>query len=337
MTALTRVAGCLVGQCIADAMGAPVEGCTPGEATQWADLFREFGPRRVIAETGIGQYTDDSQLARELMISIVECEGFDPAHYASRVMELHASGRIVGIGAATHRSAVRLSRGIAWDASGEPAPAAGNGTAMRAAPVGFLRSHPEARARAAHEQGFCTHQDRRCSAGSVAVAEAVAILSALPSGEPIDRDRFCTTLAERMAPWHEEFAGLVRTLPDLVDLPGDYALARIVHAGLIEEEEAIQTEIWPGISPFVIPTVLWSLRCVLAHPDDFVAGVLATIEGGGDADSTAAITGAILGARLGVEGIPDPFAAMVHDQGEWGLTHLLDLASRFCIAVNTAD
>lgn len=336
MAELTRVAGCLVGQCIADAIGAPVEGCTPAQATKWTELFREFGPQRVIAETGIGQYTDDSQLARELMISIVEREGFDPAHYASRVMELHAEGRIVGIGAATERSAVRLSRGIAWDASGEPAPAAGNGTAMRAAPIGFLRDPPTARAQAAHEQGFCTHQDPRCSAGSVAVAEAVALLSAIPSTESIDRERFCATLAERMTPWHEEFAGLVRTLPDLVDLPGDYALARIVHAGLIEEEEDIQTEIWPGISPFVIPTVLWSLRCVLAHSDDFVAGVLATIEGGGDADSTAAIAGAILGARLGIEGIPDSYAAMVHDDGEWGLAQLVDLAARFCISLNMA-
>lgn len=337
MANMNRVTGCLVGKCIADAMGAPVEGCTPAQAAEWADLFREFGPKRVIEETGIGQYTDDSQLARELMISVVHCGRFEPAHYAARVADLRARGRITGIGAATDQAAQRLSAGVPWDRSGQPSPAAGNGTAMRAAPAGFLSPNdPDTRDRFAHEQGLCTHRDPRCSAGSVGVAAAVAYLDATRPGEPLDPQDFCEAVAERMVPWDSGFAELVRALPGVLALSDAASLERITHAGEIQTEVAVQQEIWHGISPFVVPTLLWSFRCLLVHPDDYLAGVLATIGGGGDADSTAAITGALLGVRLGVEGIPSPLATMIHDEGEWQLSELMDLATRFCIAINLA-
>jgi ADP-ribosylglycohydrolase len=47
-----------------------------------------------------------------------------------------------------------------------------------------------------------------------------------------------------------------------------------------------------------------AVYCALACPDDFAAGVRLAANHGGDSDSTAAITGNILGAWLGVEAIP---------------------------------
>lgn len=43
----------------------------------------------------------------------------------------------------------------------------------------------------------------------------------------------------------------------------------------------------------------------LRHVDDFAGGVREIIEAGGDTDTTAAILGAILGARVGKGGIPE--------------------------------
>src|SRR5207302_774965 len=40
------------------------------------------------------------------------------------------------------------------------------------------------------------------------------------------------------------------------------------------------------------------------HPDDFRGGLLEIIGCGGDTDSTAALLGGIVGARVGKEGIP---------------------------------
>lgn len=46
-----------------------------------------------------------------------------------------------------------------------------------------------------------------------------------------------------------------------------------------------------------------ALFCALRYPDDFSKAVIAAVNHGGDSDSTGAITGNILGAWLGMEGI----------------------------------
>jgi ADP-ribosylglycohydrolase len=56
----------------------------------------------------LGQYTDDSQLARELLQSYITCGKFDPQDYANRVAAIFAEGRIVGYGQAT----VAAARGL---------------------------------------------------------------------------------------------------------------------------------------------------------------------------------------------------------------------------------
>ncbi len=46
-----------------------------------------------------------------------------------------------------------------------------------------------------------------------------------------------------------------------------------------------------------------AIYCALRYPDDFSAGIIAAANHNGDSDSTAAITGNILGARLGFDAI----------------------------------
>src|ERR1043165_3500294 len=66
--------------------------------------------------------------------------------------------------------------GVPWQQAGEPAPMASNGSAMRAAPIGLFFAHDEVALRtAATEQSLITHQDPRCTAGSIAIAGATAI------------------------------------------------------------------------------------------------------------------------------------------------------------------
>jgi hypothetical protein len=43
-------------------------------------------------------------------------------------------------------------------------------------------------------------------------------------------------------------------------------------------------------------------------------------------DTTAAMTGALVGARVGLGGIPSSLANLVHDQGVWGYEQLVRLA-----------
>ncbi len=190
--------GCLIGQCLGDALGFPVEGYPPEICRQYIDEVLQVPDSLPGRDPfGFGQYTDDSQLARELIQSYVECRRFDPADYAQRIASIFRENRIVGRGRATEAAANRLIKGLAWDRAGTPPPSAGNGSAMRAAPIGLMFfDDTDALCQAAHDQGRITHIDRRCSAGAVAIAGAVALAL---NGEPIDPETFLLWLSQWVA------------------------------------------------------------------------------------------------------------------------------------------
>jgi len=69
-----------------------------------------------------GQYTDDSQLARELPQSYVELGRFDPSDYATRIAAIFREGRIFGQGIATDEAGTRLIDGVDWQEAGTEPP-----------------------------------------------------------------------------------------------------------------------------------------------------------------------------------------------------------------------
>jgi ADP-ribosylglycohydrolase len=73
---------------------------------------------------------------------------------------------------------------------------------------------------------------------------------------------------------------------------------------------------------------LWSLYAFLRTPDDYWEAVCTAIAVGGDVDTTAAMTGAIAGARGGLAAIPADLAARLNDQGTWGTEALIALTRR---------
>jgi ADP-ribosylglycohydrolase len=124
-----QFAGSIIGQCLGDAVGFPVEGEPRAVCARYVEVELDPGSPAPRGRTPFlfGQYTDDSQLARELILCLVETGRFDPADYARRIALLFASGLVVGRGRATTEAAMRLARGVAWTDSGAPPPSAGNG------------------------------------------------------------------------------------------------------------------------------------------------------------------------------------------------------------------
>ena len=317
-----QFSGSLIGQCLGDALGFPVEGYPPAACQQYVTEILESGRagERGRGPFPFGQYTDDSQLARELLQSYVACQGFEPEDYARRIAAIFFENRVVGRGRATEAAARRLAAGVPWQAAGTPAPSAGNGSAMRAGPVGLLFfDQPGRLVRAAHDQGRITHQDPRCSAGAVAIAGAVAL--ALRGG-PVEPRAFLAQLGEWAQEIEPSVASYVQGLAEWIPLSPDEAVTLISPAG----KSPGYSDGWPGISPFVTGSVLWSLYAFLRTPEDYWATICTAIAVGGDVDTTAAMAGAISGAYLGLEAVPAHLARRLTDQGAWGLAELVELA-----------
>ncbi len=134
-----RAAGALLTMAMGDSLGFLVT----GEGMTYAADFAKHSmaatdpPWLEKDDYGFGQYAIDTQLARELGRSIVESRGFEPTLFAARVGDLFRTARVVAAGRTTTRAGQRLAEGMVWAQAGEPAPAAGNGAAVRAAVMGL--------------------------------------------------------------------------------------------------------------------------------------------------------------------------------------------------------
>jgi ADP-ribosylglycohydrolase len=323
-----RFRGCLLGQAIGDAVGWQVETkphavCRPYAETWYDTAVMDAEPRHGLR---LGQYSDDTQLARELALSLAEKRGWDPDDFAGRIALLMLQQKLVG-GGKTLRSAVeRMLDGLPWDQVGSRT-AVSNGAASRAAPVGLaFHDDIETLVRVAREQAVITHAAPLAVAGSVMVATAVA--ACVEATEPVVPRDFLAGLELAVGvALHGDtnllIERLFHTLVEVQGRPSAEALDRIAVLALNPEPER-----WDRISVHVLPTVGWALHCFLTFPDDFRRAVGMAISAGGDTDTVAAITGAISGAYLGEDALTEHDVAMVHDQGEWKADRLRELADR---------
>jgi ADP-ribosylglycohydrolase len=320
-----KFAGCLIGQCLGDALGFIVEGQPTTACRSYVDDVVRTGnaPRLGRGRYPFGQYSDDSQLARELVLSIVDRGKFDAVDYAGRIAALFREDRIVGRGLATQAAADRLIRGVPWNEAGAQPPSAGNGSAMRAGPVGlFCFGHSDDLVRTAHDQGRITHKDRRCSAGAIAIAGAVALN--LQEKTPRGAD-FVTRLSVLVEPFDPILARGLQRIPQWLCQSPTAAASEISKTGVAPGFD----DGWQGISPFVTASVLWSIYSFLRSPDDYMESICTAIAVGGDVDTTAAMTGAMSGALVGLDRLPRELAQQVNDAGTWGHDELVRLAHRY--------
>lgn len=311
--------GCAVG----DAIGAPVEMLGPGEVAVYIERHVKTGDYSGVIrqERGyrwegypFGQYTDDTQMTIELAESLIACGGLDMDDWGRRIGEMFDEDLVVGGGQSTKAAAKKLKKGVPWKEAGSPPPAGGNGAAMRAGPIGLFFANKDGIIVPAADQGYATHQADQCCAGSVAIASSVAL--ALEDYDPVAALKVVAgnTIAVDVG-----LGGLVHELAEGVEkgMSPNKVLKWVL---------ALQNEKrWPGVSPWVVSSVLWSLYCATHHHDDFMKAITLAIQPGGDVDSTAAMTGAIVGTRVGFNGIPRLIADKVNDRGarsgEW-IRHL---------------
>jgi len=297
-----RFIGTIVGCAVGDALGAPFEGVRANRLWQddlSPDYLRLPGLPR-------GQYTDDTQMTLAIIKAILRDGAVNGATVADEFAELWRSGEIVGPGASCSEAMWRYIRcGTAWHECGTERGRAGNGTAMRASPIGLWDyDESEQLVQDATAVSIITHKDERAVAGATAVALAVAYL--------VKRDEIVTEdlirdVSHGISDKSAQFGRAIEKLPGLLRTPEADAVRAIINEGWKGHDPSF------GVTPFVIPTVLASLYAFLRYPRDFSAAVTKVINMGGDVDSTASITGAISGAFNGVRAIPQHLREEVED------------------------
>ncbi len=292
-----RFRATLLGCAIGDALGFPFEGAPP-EAIARVPMLAEDFVARPRGRYQKGQFTDDTQMTLAVAEAITAEGRVEGRSIAQRLAALWRDGQILAPGQGCTEAMGRILAGVPWMSAGAPLGHAGNGAAVRAAPLGLLHHDDLGRiARDAEVQGVITHKDPRAQGGGAAIAAAVAL--GLTDG-PLPADAFCHRIALVVSSFDQSFASEIERLPQLSRFEPSAAIKLIARAGRAPR----QLSDWPGISPFVVPSVLMALWAFLCERDDFRACMSVALRAGGDTDSVASMAGAVAGAHLGCMGLP---------------------------------
>ena len=291
----TALTGCLLGTAVGDAMGLACEGLS---RRRQAKMFPVLNSYKFLY--GKGMTSDDTEHTCMLAQSVI-AHGSHPdekklfTNFAWR-LRFWILGLPAGIGLATLRAILKLWLGLPAHKSGVFS--AGNGPAMRCALLGIVFADDPARLRAMVRAATrITHTDPKAEYGAFAVALAAQLAA---RGADVTPGVYWHALQQHID--NAAFVALVKSVTD--------SIAR----GESSAQFAESIGCGKGVSGYMYHTIPCVLHVWLAHQNNYRAAVTAMIRLGGDADTTAAIVGAIVGARVGRAGIP---AGWLRDLCEW--------------------
>ena len=284
-----RVAGCIFGAAVGDALGLGTEFLTKWQIAEFypegLNSYSNFIRDRHRAHWKQGEWTDDTDQMLCILDSILVHESIEILDIASRFHKWAFSGGR-GLGQTVysvlsnpdfleypHKAAQRV-----WNKSGNEL--AANGALMRTSVLGlwplFDREQMIANTIAVAR---ITHYDPRCTASCVAVTVAINNLLRQDKNYEdalADAESIACAMDERVREWFElakqsEIAKL--------DLGGRHI----------------------GYTLKALAAAFWTMR----NSNSFEEGIRVLIHEGGDADTNAAIAGALLGTSFGYESIPE--------------------------------
>lgn len=265
-----KIRGCLIAGAIGDAMGGPFEGQT--------------GPLR-FREHSHWRISDDTQLTLATCESIIELGNVNPEHIAARFLQWYRERRLTGVGSSTLNALRSLDAGAHWALAGAKGEmSGGNGAAMRIAPLAF-HLDPRSAEQRQTIRDICriTHHNEEAYVGALAVVTAIRWLAFNETASP-------SQLLEAV----------------LTDLSDSRVRDRIAEINSLPKDLSV-TEVGSryGTSGYVVesvPLALYAAREIDRLPLQHV--LRNAIEGGGDTDTIASITGQVAGAWIGVSQIP---------------------------------
>ncbi|HZU86147.1 MAG TPA: ADP-ribosylglycohydrolase family protein [Anaerolineaceae bacterium] len=278
----SRLYGCAIGAALGDAFGMPLEFFPARPAD---NLLRTLTAGRLPT----GTITDDTEMALALAESLAALKPLDPADLVQRFVDwFHSNPPDVGIHTATVLRGV-VVHGLPWEQAVERAQAAkpqnaGNGSLMRCWPVALSYwDQRELLIEQSALQSRVTHPHEECVAACVF---ANVIIAELVAGA---------------APLEAYHAAL-----EQVPLPA--GLESAVRAAPTRHREELLNTGWVR---HTLEAAIWALLTTQSYAE----AVIQAANLGNDADTSAAVTGALAGAAYGLEGIPAAWRTKL--RGEW--------------------
>ena len=312
MQLLERARGMMVGIGAGNLLGIRFEGWST------AEQLRETHPdgvREIEARPG---YPDDDDLAQAILLAeaCAEFDALDPDDLMRRLWhwaEINGMGMGIQTGDALERYAHLRDEPVGgegsdpfeparsvWEESGRNA--AGNGSVMRCGPVALRwLGAAAALARNSVVSAAVTHWDPRCIWSTLLADFAIA---ACLRGEPIEADRLLNQASAALRAAGGELAQFDlpdQPPPDVLDAVAAALAPGAQVADLLLDSGGI------GYAPKALGATLWAAH----HAENVEEGLVAIVSAGGDTDTNAAPAGAALGARFGLEGIPQRWRSRI--------------------------
>ncbi|MFJ6214920.1 ADP-ribosylglycohydrolase family protein [Streptomyces sp. NPDC092296] len=247
-------------------------------------------------------WTDDTEMACSVLAVLRRDGAVGQDALAASFAHHHDFDR--GYGPAVNRLLRLVRQGGSWRelAAGlfEGQGSWGNGAAMRVAPLGaWFAADPERAAEQAARSAEVTHAHPEAVAGAVAVAVAAAWAARTRHSDP--------------AP-----AALLDAVLELT--PAGRVRAGVAEARSLADEphpEAAAHRLGNGARVSAVDTVPFALWCAARHLRDYEQALWTTSSAGGDVDTTCAIVGGIVAARVGTDGIPARWRSAVEPLPAW--------------------
>ena len=318
----SKFEGCLLGSMLGDILGAAVEGESSGYIRKTFRSLDDFLSLDLIDEPlggtwKFGRYTDDTQMTLAVAEWILEGSTADGKDLLRRFSEAYDPQRRYGPGT---RYILELfkSHPDQWASLATamfPTGSYGNGSAMRVAPVGlrFHRDFP-ALLEAARVSSRVTHSHPLALQGAALQATAIALATRCEAS--FHSIPFLKSLGATLGHFEQRgqdtsrFRDKLRMIEEALAAPSATRTALVTNLGCgIEVTESL-------------PLALYSF---LSHPDSFEQALEAAIFQGGDTDTIAAMTGAIAGALLGVEALPERWVARI-DEADYPPSRIREIA-----------
>ena len=255
--------GCIVGGAIGDVLGG-------------------------VTERNQLSISDDTQLTLATCEAIIAKGKVLPDAVAAAFLRWFKAGNVTGVGSSTLKALRDLSAGAHWALAGAKGErAAGNGAAMRIAPLAFVLDPWDKSHRViVRDVSRITHHNDEAYLGALVVLLAIH--------------------ANTLDPDPSFFNSLIENLPD------SRVRDRLIEFTDIQSDTTIQQVAAKyGTSGYVVETVPLALYAATKITQEtFEKAMNELIEAGGDTDTTCAITGQIAGAHLGYSKLPENLLAL---------------------------